>query len=119
MARLLLAVLLFAQASVAFADCPVDRSMLGHVLVTDRMEGCESSMTVATEYGPLYASRCVVHCTADLQIPTATVAVVRNPADVPVLLAVRRETVPPRRPGLAAPPPGTPPPRILQHAFLI
>lgn len=118
-ARLLLAVMVFAQASIAFADCPADRSQLSHVLATDAMAACESVAVALTEYGPQYANRCLAHCTADLQIPAVAVAIVRSAADAPVLFLARVELSQVRPAGLQGPAPGTPPPRILLHSFLI
>lgn len=118
-ARLLLLAVLFAQAGVAFADCPIDRGHLNHALSVEPMQGCESSMTVATEYGPLYANRCVAHCTSDLQVSAAAVAIVRSAASAPVLLVPRGAPKLFVNLGLSAPPPGTLPARILLHSFLI
>ena len=118
-ARLLLAVMAFAQASIAFADCPADRGKLSHVLATDAMLSCDTGVMSLTEYGPQYANRCLAHCTADLQIPAAAVAIVRSAADAPVLFLARVERSPVRPAGLQGPAPGTPPPRILLHSFLI
>ena len=118
-ARLLLAVMAFAQASVAFADCPSDRGRLSHVLAADAMATCESVAVALTEYGPQYANQCLAHCTADLQIPIVPVAIVRSAADAPVLFLARVERSAVRPAGLQGPAPGTPPPRILLHSFQI
>jgi hypothetical protein len=118
-ARLLLAVLLFAQASVAFADCAADRGQLAKALASADMELCHSPQTFVSDFGPLNPNRCVAHCTSDLQIAAATVAIVRSAASVPVLFVPRSAPVAMPATGLLASPPGAPPPRILQHAFLI
>lgn len=118
-ARLVLALMLFTQASVAFADCVADRGQLAKALVSAEMDLCHSAQTFVSDFGPLNPNRCVAHCTSDLQVAAATVAIVRSPADVPVLVLPRAERVPTRITGLAATPPGTPPPRILLHSFLI
>lgn len=118
-ARLLLAVLLFAQASVAFADCVADRGRLAKALASADMDLCHSAQTFVSDFGPLNPNRCVAHCTSDLQIAAATVAIVRSAASAPVLFVPRSAAVAMPVTGLLASPPGTPPPRILQHAFLI
>lgn len=118
-ARLLLAVMVFAQASFASADCPADRSRLWHAIAPEVGAPCEPGMVSMTGYGPLNANRCVAHCTADLQIAAAAVAIVRSPADTPVLLVPRLQSRPVFQTGLEAPAPGTPPPRVLLHAYLI
>ncbi len=118
-ARLLLAVTAFSQASIAFADCPAERAGLAHALAAEKMEGCESAVTAFTQSGPQNANRCVAHCTADLQIPVAPVAIVRAPSHAPVLLLPHAGRVVFRQTGLESPAPGTPPSRILLHSYLI
>ncbi len=118
-ARLVLAVLLFAQASVAFADCVADRGQLAKALASADMDLCHTAQTFVSDFGPLNANRCVAHCTSDLQVAAAAVAIVRSPASTPVLFVPRSAPVAMPVTGLLAAPPGAPPPRILQHAFLI
>jgi hypothetical protein len=118
-ARFLLAVVAFAQASLAFADCPADRGGLGHALSAETMVTCQSGMISMSESGPLYANRCLAHCTADLQIQATGVAIVRSAADAPVLFVPLREYRPLRAAGLQGLPPGAPPLRIVLHSFLI
>lgn len=119
LARLLLAVMAFSQASIAFADCPAERAGLAHALAAEPMQGCESAVTMFTQSGPQNANRCVAHCTADLQIPAAQVAIVRAASQTPVLMLPQAAHAVFRQTGFDSPAPGTPPPRILQHAFLI
>ena len=115
----LLAVLAFAQASVSFASCPMERGTLAQVMAPDPAEPCADCATSMGYSGTQYANRCVAHCTADLQMAGQPVAILRAPADVPVLMtpgADLRLSAPTR---LEMPPAGTPPPRILLHSFLI
>ena len=118
-AMLLLAAIGFAQASVSVASCPMERGTMAAVIALEPAEPCDDCDISMTHFGPQYANRCVAHCTADLQLAAAPVALVRGAADVPVLLLQRSERSPARRTGLEAPPLGAPPPRILLHSFLI
>ena len=118
-AVLLLASLAFAQASVAFAVCPLERGMLSHTIAPQPNEPCAGCGTSATGYDSLYANRCLAHCTADLQLTGDAVAMVRRPGDAVMLLAPRADLRLRLRAGLDAPPPGAPPHRILLHSFLI
>ena len=111
----LIAVLAFAQASVVLAACAMDRGTMAPMLgMTEGCGGCETDTDIAQA-----ANRCVAHCTADLQLPGSMTALVRSPAQAPVLLlpAVHRFASP--RTGLDEAPPGAPPRRILLHSFLI
>lgn len=117
--RLLLGVMVFAQASLALADCPVNRGDLAHLFVTETAVVCESNMVSMSESGPQNANLCVAHCTADLQIQAMPVAIVRAASQAPVLLLPDPARAVFRQTGLESPAPGTPPPRILQHSYLI
>ena len=118
-AMLLLGALAFAQASVSFASCAMERGAMARVIATEQGERCEHGATYATNSTPQNANRCVVHCTADLQAAGLPVALVRSASDAPVLLLPRvGRTLAPHT-GLEATPLGTPPPRILLHSFLI
>ncbi|SRR5712692_2929190 len=112
----LIAVLAFAQASVATAACKMDRGSLTPMLAVAHDCGCE---TQVKPYFPQYANRCIAHCTADLQLSKLPAALVQALADAPVLLLPRVERRVPGSAGLDAPPPGAAPPRILLHSFLI
>ena len=117
----MLAVLAFAQASLAFADCTHDRSTLADGMAS----GMESSAnpcpsdTCVSSAGPQYANRCMAHCTSDLQVSGTDVVLFGGP------VAVHYLVVPPALPlrpasGLfrdGGPP--QPPQRILLHSFLI
>lgn len=115
---LLLAAIAFAQASVSFASCAMERGQLAAVIATQAAEPCECG-EAAAEDDPLHVVRCVAHCTADLQIPNVAVAIVRGAADAPVLTVSLSEIGLFAPTGLEVPPVGTPPPRILLHSFLI
>ena len=118
-AMLLLAAIGFAQAIVSFAACPTERAKMAVVIAPEPAKRCDDCVMSMTHFGPLYANRCVAHCTADLQLAGLPPAIARNPADTPVLLLPRAEAAPFADTGLDVPPPGTPPPRILLHSFLI
>jgi hypothetical protein len=113
----LIAMLAFAQASVAIASCSMERGSLAPML--EMTEGCGCEAPQLKPDAPQYANRCVAHCTADLQLSGAGAALVRSPADAPVLLLPRFDRSDAPRTGLESPPPGTVPPRILLHSFLI
>lgn len=117
-ALLMLAVLGFAQASVALAACAMDRGELAQASAPSHgmpagHECCDEEDSPAAA-----ATLCFAHCTSDLQafgwagfaVPAAerVVLVVLPPA---VALA-------PRAAVAEAPPPRVPP-RILLHSFLI
>lgn len=103
---LLVATLMFAEASVALAACSMDRGSLAPML------------EVSSDCGDC-ASRCIAHCTADLQLSGSLAALVVHPADAPVLFLARAEVD--RVPRAADPvsPPGAVPVRILLHSFRI
>jgi hypothetical protein len=113
----LIAMLAFAQASVAIAACSMDRGSLAPML---EMAGdCGDCKTQLKPDAPQYANRCVAHCTSDLQLSGAFAALTVHPADVSVLLLPRLERY--RLPNDLAyvSPPGAVPVRILLHSFLI
>lgn len=112
----LIAMLVFAQASVAMAACTMERGTMMQTLQTIDSCGCETHLKTD---GPQYASRCVAHCTADLQLAGLAPTLVRAPAEAPVLLVPRGEQRSAVRAGLEAPPSGAVPLRILLHSFLI
>lgn len=112
----LIALLMFAQASVVAAACQMERGTLSQMLqVVEDCGECDTHVKPS----PQYANRCIAHCTADLQLSVLPVALVRAPADVPVLVIAHAERRLPGGLGLEAPPPGAAPPRILLHSFLI
>lgn len=118
-AILLIGLLVFAQASVALAACTLDRGSLSQLMAASSEMPCTDCDASMSDSGPLYANRCVAHCTADLQLAGMQAALGRSPADVPALLVPRTELRAGLTRGLEAPPPGTPPRRILLHSFLI
>lgn len=117
-ALLLLATFGFSHVSLALADCPIERASLAKAMAQAAEEPCCASVSVAG-YDSLYGNRCVVHCTSDLRLPGLTVALVRAPADAPVLLVARPEEGSAARTRFDSPPPAAVPPRILLHSFLI
>jgi hypothetical protein len=114
---LLVAMLAFAQASVALAACSMDRGSLAPML--EMPEGCGDCETEFKLHAPQYANRCIAHCTSDLQLSGAFAALAAHPARAPVLVLPRAS--PPGVPkALAqASPPAAAPVRILLHSFLI
>lgn len=116
-ALVLLAVFSFSHASLALADCPVDRASLAQMISQAAEDPCCNALSPAG-YESLYGNRCIAHCTSDLRAAGLAVALVRAPADAPVLLLAR--VADDRwRAELSAPPPQAVPPRILLHSFLI
>ena len=113
-ALVLVAVLAFAQANVALAACPTER---GAMALAAADGGCCD--TPQFEPAPQLTNGCVAHCTADLQLSALPLALVRAPADVPVLFVAGPEPDLPTGAGLATPPLVSVPSRILLHSFLI
>lgn len=108
----------FTQASLAFSDCQLDRAALAATMASPESRACEHTGLIAKTWIK-FANRCFAHCTTDLQTVSSALALVRNPADAPVLALVPLE---PRLIGglqFDTLPPGTPPPRILFRSFLI
>ena len=117
-AMVALVVLAFAQASVAFSSCSMDRGTMSPVMTADNDESsanCETPITTT----PQSANLCALHCTWDLQVAGAAVALLRSPAELPILTVAPPHSAPAPRTGLLAPPSGAPPHRILSHSFLI
>jgi len=117
-ALLTLALLAFAQASVAFSSCSMDRGTMGPAMAADNDEfaaNCETPITTT----PSSANLCALHCTWDLQVAGVAVALLRSPAGLPILTVALPRAAPAPRTGLLAPPSGAPPHRILSHSFLI
>lgn len=110
-AFVLLTLLGFAQASFAFAGCVMDRGDMA------AMAGTEDCCDETPQFDGVAQLKndCVAHCTADLQLAGASVALVRAPADALVYLlppgAVRYPAAPP--------PPAVIPSRILLHSYLV
>lgn len=118
-AMLLLAAVAFAQASLAFSACPLERSSLAaamHPAAAAVDRDCETM--IMTEWTK-FPNRCLMHCSADLQTVGAAVALIRGPATSPVLVLDWPEERAAMRTGLDAAPLGAPPTRILLHSFLI
>jgi hypothetical protein len=110
-AFVLLALLGFAQASFAFAGCVMDRGDMAAMATTGDCCGEAPQFEALAEL----RNDCLAHCTADLQLAGAAVALVQVPAEVVVYL------LPPgtvRYPAAPAPPPAIPS-RVLLHSYLI
>jgi hypothetical protein len=118
-AKLLLAVLGFSHLAVALAACPMERGTMAAVVAPAMAEPCAEDGMFMSSFGPQYVNRCVAHCTSDLQNVGALIPLVASGAGVPVLMVPQVRWAAARHTGLEFPPPGTPPPRILQHSFLV
>lgn len=117
-ALLLLGALAFAHASVSTAACLMERGTVSDVLAAEPEAPCECGTSVS-EFGPLYANRCLAHCTADLQLAGAAVAVVAGMARR-AWLPVPRASRPARRSRSGdAPLADAIPKRIQLHSFLV
>ena len=113
----LIAMLAFAQASVAIAACSMDRGSLAPML---EMAGdCGDCQTQVKPDAPQYANRCVAHCTSDLQLSGSLAALAVHPADVPVLVLPRAELYRVPRSVAEVSLSRAVPVRILLHSFLI
>ena len=115
-AILLLAMMAFAQASLAVAACAMDRAMLGSAMEMSGPE-CEACDTPVSG-SMVTANQCVAHCTADLQQVGEPNVLPHRPAAAPMVW-LRPAGPPPQVPGLVVSPPGKPPHRVLLHSFLI
>jgi hypothetical protein len=114
----LVALLMFSQGAVALAACAMDRGQP----VTEAAEPCMEHMPSSGDAAPhamQHGNLCAAHCTADLQAFAMPVALLRAPADAPVLLVAPFQRASVDRPASEAPPPRGVPPRILLHSFLI
>src|SRR4051812_14822638 len=78
-----LALLAFAQASMALAACAMDRGSMGQAMTMPSDEPCDCG---AAEVQQPVSATCVAHCTADLQAAGLPVALVRQAASTPVLV---------------------------------
>ena len=114
----LIGLLIFAQASVTLADCPMDRGMLSLTLGAGEEPPCSDCGTSVSAFGSLYANRCVSHCTADLQLAGLPVALVPHPLYAPVYI-FEPPVVDFGLAALHAPPQGEVPRRVLLHSYLI
>ena len=117
-AVLMLGVLAFAHASVSTAACPMGRGAISQVLAAEPADPCECGAAL-TEFGPLYANRCLAHCTSDLQLAGVPVAIVGGVSRAPMLFlprAVERAAWP----RWADSPPSVTVPKYIQlHSFLV
>jgi hypothetical protein len=110
----LIALLVYAQGSVALAACTMDRGDMAQVAA-----GHECCDTTDDESGPQLGNGCLAHCTADLQLFELPAALVRAPAGTSVLTVPVAGADSPDPRGDAASPTPAVPPRILFQTFLI
>lgn len=118
LALALIALLAFAQASVVLAACSMERGEMARMATATTGDDC-CGPGPEFQPAPQLTNDCLAHCTADLQLCGAPPALVRGPADAPVLLWPDTTRSPPLRAGSEAPPARTIPSRILLHSFLI
>jgi hypothetical protein len=113
-AVMLIALLAFANGSLALAACGMDRGSMAQAMAMSEMPDCDSASGNVQAPGAV----CAAHCTSDLQLPGLQLPLVREAAAAPVLVVELREH---RFDGAlhTAPPHPAPPPRILLHSFLI
>lgn len=112
-ALLLFAVLAFAQLNGAFAaPCPMSAAMSMDLPCDD----CDTPLQSAHNDMP---SVCATACATSEQPGAVTPALVLPPLAQPVLLLLKPAPLDQRATGLAGPPSGAPPHRILLHSFLI
>jgi hypothetical protein len=123
LALALIAFLAFAQASVVFAACAMDRGEMGPMMVqtSESVSTGDECCAPASVQSPeaQVTNNCFAHCTADLQLTGFPVVLVQEPAATPVLLLPQLERSFPGRAVLEAPPPPTITSRILLHSFLV
>lgn len=118
-AKLLLSVLAFGHLSVALAACPMQRGTMAAVVAPSMAEPCVEGGMSMSSFGPQFVNRCVAHCTSDLQHVGTVIPLVAAGAGAPVLVVPHARWAAARVTGLEFSPPGTPPPRILQHSYLV
>lgn len=115
-ALMVLGALAFAHASVSIAACAMERGTMVEVLAVETEAPCDCGTSV-TESGPLYANRCLAHCTADLQLAGAAVAIAADAVQGAMLPVPQdsRSTRPLRSAGSS--PAAVIPRRIQLHSF--
>ena len=113
----LIAMLVFAQGSVALAACSMDRGSLAPML--EMPEDCGDCETHVKRDAPQHANRCLAHCTSDLQLSGSLAVLAVHPANLPLLVLPRAEVYRLPRAMAEVSPRGAVPVRILLHSFLI
>lgn len=110
----LIALLVYAQGSVALAACTMDRGEMARA-----MAGHDCCDTSSDQSEPRLGNVCLAHCTAGLQAFELPVALVRAPADAAVLTVpvVDAESPDPRGHSVQVTP--AVPPRILFQSLQI
>ena len=117
-AVLTLGALGFAQASVSLAACSMERGTISDVLAAKTSTPCDCG-TAMTEFGPLFANRCVAHCTSGLQLSGAAAAIAHVAAPAPTLVRPRAQQRVTWRRRAQLPPVASVPKRIQLHSFLV
>ena len=114
---LVLAAAGFAQASVSVLACQMERGAPSHAVQASEPCPCDEAQG-GGQISQL-TNLCVAHCTSDLQLAGAAVALVRAPADAPALFSPQGELRTPGRAVLKNSPPASVPIRILLQSFQI
>jgi hypothetical protein len=109
----LIALLLYAQGSVALAACLMDRGSMAQAAAHDCCDMPDADL------GPQLGTGCVAHCTADLQIFELPAKLLSAPADAPVLSVPPADVQSPGLRWMVASPPGSVPQRVLFRKLLI
>jgi hypothetical protein len=110
----LIALLMYAQGSVALAACAMDRGEMARA-----MAGHDCCDTSGDQSEPRLGNVCLAHCTAGLQAFELPVALVRAPADAAVLTVPVADAESPDPRGRSVHATLTVPPRILFQSFQI
>lgn len=109
-----IALLVYAQGSVALAGCTKHRGDMAQAGAVH--ECCD---TTDVQPGPRLVNGCLSHCTADLQLFELPVTLVRAPADAVVLNVPVADADPPDPRGHSVHATPAVPPRILFQSFQI
>jgi hypothetical protein len=117
-ALLLLAMLAFAQANMAWASCAMDAGMMASVMAGAGDDPCKGCDTPPGDSRDQISSVCAAHCATGDQPAAVPAALMLSRTDVAVLTLPHR-IFEARPTGLDGPPCGAPPRRILLHSFLI
>jgi hypothetical protein len=115
----LIALLMYAQGSVALAACAMDRGAMDRGEMARAMAGHDCCDTSGDQSEPRLGNVCLAHCTAGLQAFELPVALVRAPADAAVLTVPVADAESPDPRGHSVHATLAVPPRILFQSFQI
>src|SRR4051812_6494844 len=109
----LIALLGFAQGTVALAACMMERGGAMQADSAGHRSDCDMQPASGQTESPLPANLCAAHCTADLKPPGVPAVVVQAQGESQVLFAFPSPVERGAAPAAEVPPPQTVPPRIL------